>query len=74
VLYVSLEDPDVLAPFLARNRFDGIEARLVKAADFYEAGKFYPLSYLIGRDGHVAQRWSGRPREEWLAERIRELL
>jgi cytochrome c biogenesis protein CcmG, thiol:disulfide interchange protein DsbE len=74
VLYVSLEDPEVLAPFLAENHFDGIEGRLAQAADFYDAGKIYPLSYLIGRDGHVAQRWSGRPREEWLTEQIRELL
>jgi cytochrome c biogenesis protein CcmG, thiol:disulfide interchange protein DsbE len=74
VLYVSLEDPEVLEPFLAENHFDGIEARLAHAADFYDAGKFYPLSYLISRDGRVAQRWSGRPREEWLQEKIRELL
>jgi thiol-disulfide isomerase/thioredoxin len=74
VLYVSLEDSDVLAPFLAVNHFDGIVARLEHAAAFYDAGKFYPLSYLIGRDGRVAHRWSGRPREEWLTARVRELL
>ena len=70
VLYVSLEDPEVLAPFLAANRFDGIQGRLDNAAEFYGAGKFYPLSYLISRDGRVAHRWSGRPREDWLSEQV----
>jgi cytochrome c biogenesis protein CcmG, thiol:disulfide interchange protein DsbE len=74
VLYVSLEDPEVLTPFLARNRFDGIQGRLDYAAEFYDAGKFYPLSYLISRDGRVAQRWSGRPTEAWLDERVRAQL
>ena len=74
VLYVSLEDPDVLAPFLAANHFDGIQGRLVRAAPFYDAGKFYPLSYLISRDGRVRQRWSGRPTEQWLGAQVREAL
>ncbi len=66
VLYVSLEEPAVLEKFLETNRFDGIQGRLDHAPDFYDAGKFYPLSYLIGRDGSVAERWSGRPDEAWL--------
>lgn len=70
VLYVSLEEPDVIAGFLARNPFDGIHGRLDQAAEFYGAGKFYPLSYLITRDGRVAARWSGRPREDWLAQQV----
>ena len=70
VLFVSLEDPEVLAPFLAAQRFDGIQARLEHAASFYGAGRFYPLSYLISRDGRVVNRWSGRPRESWLTEQI----
>jgi len=70
VLYVSLEAPDVLAPFLATNHFDGIQGRLDHAATFYDAGKFYPLSFLISRDGRVAHRWSGRPREDWVAEQV----
>jgi thiol-disulfide isomerase/thioredoxin len=70
VLYVSLEEPDVLAPFLAVHRFDGVQARLDRAAEYYGAGKIYPLSYLISRDGRVAQRWSGRPREDWLTAQI----
>lgn len=74
VLYVSLEEPGVLEPFLAANRFDGVQGRLEHAADYYGAGKFYPLSFLISRDGRVAYRWSGRPREDWLAERVGELL
>lgn len=74
VLYVSLEDPEVLTPFLARNRFDGIQGRLAHAAEFYDAGKFYPLSYLISRDGRVEQRWSGRPTESWIDERVRAQL
>ena len=74
VLYVSLEEPAVLDKFLATNHFDGIQGRLDRAPDFYNAGKFYPLSYLIGRDGNVAERWSGRPNEEWLAGIIRDEL
>jgi thiol-disulfide isomerase/thioredoxin len=70
VLYVSLEEPEVLEPFLALNRFDGVQGRLDRASDFYDAGKFYPLSYLISRDGRVLQRWSGRPREDWLRGEI----
>lgn len=70
VLYVSLEDRDVLEPFLASNRFDGVQGRLDRASAFYDAGKFYPLSYLIDRNGRVALRWSGRPKEEWLRGEI----
>jgi cytochrome c biogenesis protein CcmG/thiol:disulfide interchange protein DsbE len=71
VLYVSLEEPEILTPFLAANRFDGIQGRLDHAASFYDAGKFYPLSYLISRDGRVRQRWSGRPTEDWLVAQVR---
>lgn len=74
VLYVSLEEREVLEPFLATNHFDGTQGRLERADDFYDAGKLYPLSYLISRDGRVAYRWSGRPREEWLTAKVRELL
>jgi cytochrome c biogenesis protein CcmG, thiol:disulfide interchange protein DsbE len=74
VVYVSLEEPDVLEPFLAANHFDGMQGRLDRAAPYYDAGKFYPLSYLISREGRVAYRWSGRPKEDWLASRVRELL
>jgi len=70
VLYVSLEEPEVLAPFLAVNHFDGIQGRLDRAAAFYDAGKFYPLSFLISRDGRIAHRWSGRPREGWLTAQV----
>jgi len=74
VLYVSLEEPAVLEPFLANNRFDGIQGRLDRAAEFYDAGKFYPLSYLIDREGRVAVRWSGRPKEAWLRGEIARTL
>jgi thiol-disulfide isomerase/thioredoxin len=74
VLYLSLEDPQVLNAFLAKNHFDGIQGRLDAAPPFYDAGKFYPLSYLVGRDGQVIARWSGRPGEAWLADRIRATL
>jgi cytochrome c biogenesis protein CcmG, thiol:disulfide interchange protein DsbE len=70
VLYVSLEEQAVLDRFLANHRFDGTHGRLQRAADFYDAGKFYPLSYLIGRDGKVEERWSGRPNERWLEQAI----
>ena len=70
VLYVSLEEREVLEPFLAKHRFDGVQGRLERAAPFYDAGKFYPLSYLISRDGRVALRWSGRPKETWLRGEI----
>ena len=74
VLYVSLEEPPVLADFLRTNRFDGVQGRLAQAAPFYNAGKFYPLSYLISRDGRVEKRWSGRPSEAWIDSAIREEL
>jgi thiol-disulfide isomerase/thioredoxin len=74
VLYVSLEEPPVLAEFLRTNRFAGVQGRLAEAAPFYNAGKFYPLSYLIGRDGRVEKRWSGRPSEAWIDSAIREEL
>jgi thiol-disulfide isomerase/thioredoxin len=74
VIYLSLEEPDVLEDFLRTNHFDGVQGRLAKADDYYRAGQIYPLSYLISRDGHVAKRWSGRPAENWLRESIREEL
>jgi cytochrome c biogenesis protein CcmG, thiol:disulfide interchange protein DsbE len=74
VLYVSLEEPPVLAEFLRANRFDGVQGRLAQAAPFYNAGKFYPLSYLISREGRVQKRWSGRPSEAWIDAAIREEL
>jgi len=74
VLYVSLEDPAVLQPFLATNHFDGVQGRLDRAPGFYDAGKFYPLSYLIDREGRVARRWSGRPRESWVSAQVAQAL
>ena len=74
VVYISLEEPQVLDAFLARNSFEGVKGRLDRAAEFYDAGKFYPLSYLIARDGRVAERWSGRPDERWLAATIQAAL
>lgn len=74
VIYLSLEEPDVLEAFLRTNHFDGVQGRLAKADDYYRAGQIYPLSYLISRDGRVAKRWSGRPAENWLRESIREEL
>jgi thiol-disulfide isomerase/thioredoxin len=71
VIYLSLEEPAVLDPFLRTHHFDGVQGRLVKAADYYRAGQIYPLSYLISRDGRVAKRWSGRPAEGWLHDAIR---
>ena len=47
VLYLSLEEPEVLDGFLKANHFDGIQGRLAAAPPFYDAGKFYPLSYLV---------------------------
>jgi cytochrome c biogenesis protein CcmG/thiol:disulfide interchange protein DsbE len=74
VLYISLEEPRVLDEFLAANRFAGVQGRLDNAASFYDAGKFYPLSYLISRNGRVEKRWSGRPGGTWLDEAIRKEL
>jgi thiol-disulfide isomerase/thioredoxin len=71
VVYLSLEEPQVLDAFLAKNEFAGVHGRLASAPEFYGAGRFYPLSYLIGRDGRVAERWSGRPDEQWLVSVIR---
>ena len=74
VLYLSLEEPEVLQQFLATNHFDGIQGRLLESPDFYGAGKFYPLSYLVSRDGRVVKRWSGRPSESWLDDAIQKEL
>jgi thiol-disulfide isomerase/thioredoxin len=74
VLYISLEDRELLERFRKDNVFAGTHGRLDRAADFYDAGKYYPLSYLIGRRGQVAERWSGRPNETWLDEAIRASL
>jgi thiol-disulfide isomerase/thioredoxin len=74
VLYLSLEEAAVLDRFLASHSYDGTHGRLQRAADFYDAGKYYPLSYLIGRQGQVEERWSGRPNEKWLDDAIRAAL
>ncbi len=74
VLYISLEDPGVLDGFYREHRYDGIQGRLADAAPYYDAGRFYPLSYLIDREGRVAHRWSGRPDERWLESAILEQL
>jgi thiol-disulfide isomerase/thioredoxin len=74
VLYLSLEEPQVIDAFLKSNRFDGIQGRIEAAPPFYDAGKFYPLSYLVGRDGQVVARWSGRPGEAWLSNTIERQL
>jgi thiol-disulfide isomerase/thioredoxin len=74
VLYLSLEEPQVLATFLKTNHFDGIQGRIDAPPPFYDAGKFYPLSYLVGRDGAVVARWSGRPGAEWLSNTIEKQL
>jgi thiol-disulfide isomerase/thioredoxin len=74
VLYLSLEEPQVLARFLEANHFDGIQGRIAAAPPFYDAGKYYPLSYLVSRDGAVVARWSGRPGEGWLSDTIERQL
>ena len=74
VVYLSLEDREVVEPFLRAHPLTGIAARLEHAADYYEAGKFFPITFLLGRDGSVEKRWSGRPTEQWLADSIEEQL
>jgi hypothetical protein len=74
VVYLSLEEPAVLEGFLRSHHFEGVMGRVAHAADYYDAGRIYPLSYLISRDGRVAKRWSGRPAENWLEESIRDEL
>ena len=70
VVYLSLEDRAVVEPFLRAHPLTGTTAWLESAADYYQAGKFFPLSFLVARDGNIEKRWSGRPTEEWLAESI----
>ena len=74
VVYLSLEDRDVVEPFLRTRPLIGTTARLDHAADYYQAGKFFPITYLLSRDGSVEKRWSGRPTEQWLADSIEEQL
>jgi thiol-disulfide isomerase/thioredoxin len=70
VVYLNLEDPRIVEPFLRANPLIGTNAWLTHAADYYQAGKFYPITYLIARDGSVEKRWSGRPTEAWLEAAI----
>jgi len=70
VVYLSLEDRAVVEPFLRAHPLTGTTAWLDSAADYYQAGKFYPLSFLVARDGSIEKRWSGRPTEQWLAQSI----
>jgi thiol-disulfide isomerase/thioredoxin len=70
VVYLSLEDRDVVEPFLRAHPVTGTAGLVTRAADYYQAGKFFPISYLVARDGSVEKRWSGRPTERWLAASI----
>jgi thiol-disulfide isomerase/thioredoxin len=70
VVYLSLEDRGIIEPFLRAHPLVGTAGRLEHAADYYQAGKFFPISYLLARDGSVEKRWSGRASEQWLAESI----
>ena len=70
VVYLSLEDREVVEPFLRAHPLTGTTARLEHAADYYQAGKFFPITFLLSRDGSVEKRWSGRPTEQWLADSI----
>jgi thiol-disulfide isomerase/thioredoxin len=74
VVYLSLEDREVVEPFLRAHPLTGTTARLEHAADYYQAGKFFPITFLLARDGSVEKRWSGRPTEQWLADSIEEQL
>jgi cytochrome c biogenesis protein CcmG, thiol:disulfide interchange protein DsbE len=70
VVYLSLEGREIVEPFLRAHPLVGTPARLTHAADYYQAGKFFPITYLVSRDGSVEKRWSGRPTEQWLTESI----
>ena len=70
VVYLSLEDREVVEPFLRAHPLTGTTAWLEHAADYYQAGKFFPITFLLARDGSVEKRWSGRPTEQWLADSI----
>ena len=70
VIYLTLEDPAVVEPFLRAHPLTGTAAWLESAADYYQAGKFFPISFLVARDGSIEKRWSGRPTEAWLADSI----
>jgi len=70
VVYLSLEEREIVESFLRAHPLTGTTAWLGQAADYYQAGKFYPITYLFSRDGSVEKRWSGRPTEQWLAASI----
>jgi thiol-disulfide isomerase/thioredoxin len=70
VVYLSLEDRAVVEPFLRAHPVTGSAGLVARAADYYQAGKFFPITYLISRDGSVEKRWSGRPTPQWLAASI----
>jgi len=70
VVYLSLEDRAVVEPFLRAHPLTGTAAWLESAADYYQAGKFFPITFLVARDGSIEKRWSGRPTEQWLTDSI----
>jgi len=70
VVYLSLEERAVVVPFLRAHPLAGTTASLEHAADYYQAGKFFPITFLLARDGSIEKRWSGRPTEQWLAASI----
>jgi len=77
VVYLSLEEPEVLAEFFRRHTVSGVKGRLtpeLRAPDFYQAGKAWPISFLVSPDGVVKDTWIGAPPPDWLRRRVeREL-
>jgi len=64
LVYLSSEEPDILARFFRGRNLDGINGRLVPqypVSAFYAPGKACPISFLISRSGVVRDSWLGAP-------------
>jgi thiol-disulfide isomerase/thioredoxin len=77
LVYLSSEEPDVLARFFRGRNLDGVNGRLIPehpAPAFYSSGKAVPISFLINRIGVVKDTWLGTLPVEWTKEKIKREL
>jgi thiol-disulfide isomerase/thioredoxin len=77
LVYLSSEEPDILARFFRGRNLDGIHGRLVPqypVSAFYASGKAWPISFLISRSGVVRDVWLGAPPLDYAEKKIEQEL
>ena len=77
LVYLSSEEPEILARFFRDRSIDGLNGRLVPelpAPEFYEAGEAWPISFLISRSGIVKDTWLEALPTEWTEKKIEKEL